>query len=215
MLKKHYNDIFTRISEEKRNKILKIATREFANKGLSNANINVIAEKSSVSVGSLYKYFNSKEDLFLTTISFGVDFLKSTLNNLLSSDEHILLKAEKIIRLIQSHSRENQDLIKLYNEITSDSMPQLVQSLSKELESISSHTYTLLLEQAQKDGLLRKDFDPNLFAFFIDNLFMMLQFSYSCEYYQQRFKIYAGDDIFEKDDYVVKQMLNFLEATLK
>jgi hypothetical protein len=43
----------------------------------------------------------------------------------------------------------------------------------------------------------------------------MLQFSYACEYYQERFRIYAGEDILERDEAVVQQFLRFIKAALK
>jgi len=51
-----------------------------------------------------------------------------------------------------------------------------------------------------------------MFAFFFDNLLMMLQFSYCCEYYRERFKIYCGEDAVFDDERVVTQMLKFVES---
>ena len=51
---------FMNIPREKREKILSVAVNEFAFNGLENANINTIAKKAEVSVGSLYKYFDTK-----------------------------------------------------------------------------------------------------------------------------------------------------------
>ena len=42
--------------------------------------------------------------------------------------------------------------------------------------------------------LFRRDMDPRLFAFFFDNLLMMLQFSYCCDYYRARLALYCGED---------------------
>ena len=69
-----------------------------------------------------------------------------------------------------------------------------------------------MIRQAQEEGLIRGDIDPRMFAYLLDNLFMNLQFSYACGYYQERFKIYAGDDILSRDDFVVEQMLKFIEG---
>ena len=44
---------------------------------------------------------------------------------------------------------------------------------------------------------------------------MMLQFSYACGYYRERFKIYAGEDIFKQDDFVVEQFMKFFRAALE
>lgn len=210
-----HKDTFNRISDEKRTRILEIATTEFANKGFDNANINDIAKIAGISVGSLYKYFDSKEDFFLTCIRFGQETLEAVLTDALESKDDILVKAERIVRLIQRHSRENADLIRLYNEITSESNSALVKKLSRDLEIISAQAYTALVQKAQDDGDIRSDVDPKLFAYFADSLFMMLQFSYSCEYYQERFKIYAGDDIFDRDEHVITQFLSFIKAAFK
>lgn len=215
MTQSFHKDTFDRIPEEKRSRLLEIATAEFANKGFDNANINDIAKIAGVSVGSLYKYFDSKENFFLTCIRFGQDTLESVLTDALESKDDILIKAEKIVRLIQNHSRQNSDLIRLYNEITSESNSTLVKKLSRDLEVISAKAYTALIQKAKEEGDIREDIDPKLYAFFTDSLFMMLQFSYTCEYYQERFKIYAGDDIFDRDDIVVAQFMNFLKAAFK
>ena len=59
MLEKHHNDAFDRIPAEKREKILKTGIDEFAQLGFEKANINVIAKKAGVSIGIMYKYFNT------------------------------------------------------------------------------------------------------------------------------------------------------------
>lgn len=207
-----HKDTFDRIPDEKRTRILEIATTEFANKGYDSANINEIAEKAGISVGALYKYFDSKENFFLTCVSFGIETLESVLKDVLGSSGDFLTKVENIARLIQRHSRSNKDLIRLYNEITSESNSELVNKLSRGLEEISAKTYSSLIAEAQRKGEIRGDADPGLYAYFTDSLFMMLQFSYSCEYYQERFRIYAGEDIFERDEAVIQQFLAFIKS---
>jgi len=209
---KFHKGTFDRIAEEKRARILEIATAEFANKGFDNANMNDIADKAGISVGSLYKYFDSKETFFLTCIRFGVDTLEEVLSDAMESSDDLLDKTEKIVRLIQHHSRHNRDLIRLYNEITSESNSALVKRISSDLEAISAKAYTSLIREAQQKGEIPGEIDPRLYAYFVDSLFMMLQFSYTCEYYQERFKIYAGDDVFERDEDVLEQLLRFLKS---
>ena len=56
-----------KISESKRDRILAIATTE-SRKGFKGANINEIARKANISIGSMYTYFETKENLYLTVI---------------------------------------------------------------------------------------------------------------------------------------------------
>lgn len=46
------------------NRILKAAKREFAQKGLGGARIDVVAEKAKSNKRMIYHYFGSKEQLF-------------------------------------------------------------------------------------------------------------------------------------------------------
>lgn len=205
---------FDHLPEEKQQLILSTATEEFAQRGYEKANINVIAEKADISVGSLYKYFTSKEDLFLKAVHEGTVFLARTLEPIIESEQSLLEKFRSIIQVIQRTSRSHQSLIKLYNEMTSVGNNDLAQRLSQETETISSDAYARLLEEGQARGEVRKDLDPRLGAFFVDNLFMALQFSYVNGYYIQRFKTYAGETILEQDEKVAREMIGFLQAAL-
>ena len=53
-----------------------------------------------------------------------------------------------------------------------------------------------------------------MFAFFFDNLMIMLHFSYACDYYKDRFRIYCGDDATEKDALIKEQLLKFIGGAL-
>lgn len=211
----YHKKTFENIAPEKRNKILEVAVSEFANHGFDNANINVIAQKSHVSVGSLYKYFDTKQDLFLTAVHYGVQILEGTLTNLADSDCDIIEKLDGVISAIQNSSREYGDLIKLYNEMTSENNIELVEAIARDMETVSANVYTKILEDAQNKGELKNSVDPKMFAYFLDNLFMNLQFSYACGYYNERFKIFAGEDITEKDEYVRKQMIAFVKGAFE
>ena len=93
----YYKPTFSNISEEKRRKILTVAVGEFANNGFNNANINTIAKKAEVSVGSLYKYFDTKTDLFLTSVNYGINNLEAVLESVINSAEDVMVKLEKRI----------------------------------------------------------------------------------------------------------------------
>jgi AcrR family transcriptional regulator len=205
---------FDHLPVEKQQLILSTATEEFAQCGYEKANINVIADKAGVSIGSLYRYFSSKEDLFLKTVHEGTLFLSSTLEPIISSDQPILEKLRSIIHVIQTTSREHQSLIKLYSEMTSVGNRALAQRLSNEIETISAEAYAKLLKDGQDRGEVRKDMDPRLGAFFLDNLFMSLQFSYVNGYYIQRFRTYAGEAIIEQDEKVAREMVSFIQSSL-
>ena len=71
---------------------------------------------------------------------------------------------------------------------------------------------TNLISNGQLSGEIRSDIDPRMAAFFLDNLFMSLQFSYSCDYYQERFRTYCGEDIEKRDDFVIDELCKLIKS---
>lgn len=206
---------FDNISSEKKNKILTVALNEFATKGYESANINTIAKRSGVSVGSLYKYFDSKSDLFLTTVYNGINALETVLAEISGSHDDVMLKLEKLVRTAVDYSRKQSDLIKLYYEITAENNAELVRTLSKKMESVAAEVYIDTIITGQKKGEIRKDIDPKMAAFLLDNMIMVIQFTYTCDYYSERFKTFAGDNVFDNDEVAIESFLKFVKAALE
>lgn len=213
MLEKRYKDAFERADDARKELILETGIEEFSSKGYENANINIIAKKCGISIGLMYKYFATKEDLFITCIQRGMKILDDILDDIMRSDDKILVKAEKVIRATCLHSKKNANYIRLYNEITAGKNKELVEILATEIEESTSKKYITSISQALENGDVRSDLDPRLFAFYLDNLLTSLQFSYTCDYYRKRFEIYTGIDVSKMDDeQVATQLLNFIES---
>ncbi len=212
--KKYHKDAFERIDEERKNKILEVGIKEFSSKGYENANINVIAKNAGISVGLMYKYFATKEDLFVTCLKHGMNILEKALYDIMISDDKLLIKAEKLIRTICYHSKKHSNYIKMYNEINSvKETDATTRAIAEEIESRRSSIYITSIGQALAKGDVRSDMEPRLFALFLDNLLTSLQFAYTCDYYKEKFRIYTGVDISESDDeQIIAQLLKFIES---
>lgn len=216
-IKKMYNnyhkEAFERIPDERRERILETATKEFSSKGYENANINIIAKNAGISIGLMYKYFSTKEDLFLTCISRGMSILEKTLDELMKSHDKLLVKAKKLILAACDLSKKDENYIKLYNELTAEKDSRRAIALAREIESRTSSIYITAIAQALAGGDVRQDLNPRLFAFFLANLLTTLQFSFTCEYYKERLKIYTGIDTDKLDEEeIVNQLLKFIES---
>lgn len=203
---------FENLSPEKRERILKIAREEFADNGFENTSIQQIARKSDISVGSVYKYFDNKEMMFTYIVQEGLSMLEEMLLQLAPKDEDILVKAEIIIRTLLKFSKEQPEFVKLYCSLTTSGNSEFLNQLSQRIEAVSASVYTQTIAIAQETGEVRKDVNPAFFAYLLDNVFMMLQFSTACPYYQERFFIYTGKQANESDDLIVEQTLLFLKA---
>lgn len=201
-----------KLSDEKLNEILETGISEFAENGPDKANISAIARKSGVSVGVLYKYYRNKDALFEACLRHCLAELEAVIHNVLQGDDKILTRAEKLIRALQRSAKKQPGYHVLYHEITMGSCRKYAPAFAREIESISAGAYASFLAEAQADGDVRRDMDPRLFAFFFDNLLMMLQFSYCCDYYKERFRIYCGEEALADDEKVVSELLKFFES---
>lgn len=213
MFEKKYKEAFERASDERKEKILEVGIKEFASKGYENANINVIAKNAGISIGLMYKYFSTKEDLFITCIQRGMSILDDAVDEILKSDDKLLVKAEKLIRTTCQLSQKDAYYVKLYNEITSERNSDKAKEFAKAIEETTSKKYVKCITDALAKGDVRQDMDPRLFAFFLDNLLTSLQFSFTCDYYRNRLEIYTGVNVNElSEDQIVKQLLKFIES---
>ena len=100
------------LKDEVRNNIIEEALKEFRQLGYKGASIRSIAKKSNTSVGNMYKYFPSKEDLYenlIGTVYYRlIDYIKQfdevELND---KAEHIFYELmEKVMEIFNENSTE-------------------------------------------------------------------------------------------------------------
>lgn len=199
-----------KLTEEKHAEILESGISEFAALGLERASMKSIAARAGISVGVLYKYYEDKNAFFLACLRHSLGEMEQFLSRMIAKEDKPLNNARAIVELLQYYAREHGDYIRMYHQITG--LAEFAEPLSREIEGFTSRLYSSYIAEAQKRGEVRKDVDPKAFAFFFDNLLMMLQFSYCCPYYRERFKLYCGEDIFENDAYAADQLLKFIES---
>ncbi|MFZ5569519.1 MAG: TetR/AcrR family transcriptional regulator [Thermodesulfobacteriota bacterium] len=213
-VKKHYTETFEKIAEDKRATILRVAAAEFAANGFRTANINVIARKAGISIGSMYKYFTSKENLFLTIIDHGYQVLADVLAEVDLNAGDIFDKIERLLRAAQQYSRKYPELNQIYVDIASEGLSHLSVMLSRKMESISAAFYRSMLSLSKQKGLVDAAADDFVTAFCLDNLILMLQYSYTTDYYRERMKIFAGEDALEDDERIIRGMMRFIRGAL-
>ncbi|MEX1307806.1 MAG: TetR/AcrR family transcriptional regulator [Eubacteriales bacterium] len=211
---KSCSGVFNRLDDEKKKMILSVSIKAFSENGFKSANINTIADNAGVSVGAMYKYFENKRALYLTCLEWSLMHLSSKISSVVDEEPDFLGIIEKIIRVIQEAKAESEPFNKLYYEMATESNAEFAMLIASQIEGVTSNLYAAYLEEAQKNNLIRQDIDPRFFAFFIDNLFIMLQFSYSCEYYKDRMQLYTYDDVFLDDARVREQAMRFIKGAL-
>lgn len=203
------------LTKEQTERILSIAAEEFADKGYAGTAVGSIAKKAGVSVGVIYKYYAGKEDLFNACVRKSLVSMEEVLDMTGNDGGSLMDMIENLIRRVQIFAKENPEYIRLYHQITVSGSPAGKTQSAELIESGTAKIYSEFIKRAVESGEIRADIDPPAFAFLIDDLLMMLHFSYACDYYKDRFRIYFGKDAAARDEMVREQMLKFIESALK
>jgi AcrR family transcriptional regulator len=211
------NESFKRLSPEKQDRILKAAIAEFAERGYELANTNRIAKRAKISVGSIFHYFTTKENLFLYIVQYGSAMIEEYAGKVVDDETlTVAQKIEALLRLAVKSSREEETLIRLYHETSSIGNQELVSKLPRSLEQFTSERYIKMLEEGQRKGEVKPELDARFAAFSMDNIFLSLQFAYACDYYRIRFQMYNHPEIDREtyDEQVISEAFQFLKGAL-
>lgn len=98
----------------RRASILEKAEKIFARKGFHNTSVAEIASASGFAIGSLYQFFQGKDDLYETMINQKLDQLHAELEAAVSVQDALIGKLEAFIRTQFSFVEENHDFWRLF-----------------------------------------------------------------------------------------------------
>jgi TetR/AcrR family transcriptional regulator len=210
-----WTSVFDRIPEDKRKRVLNCAKRAFAANGFASTNVNNIAKDAGISVGSLYKYFRTKQDIFLALIEEAHVFLEVTLDEIFAKEKSFFARVETILRAAVETASADPDLVRIYISCTTEELSPLAEKLSGRIESVSASRYRAMVEEAAASGEIRLPAEPGACAFFLDDIFLMVQFSYGSRYYLERLKLFAGEKALESPETLVAGLLRLIETTFR
>ena len=204
--------MYKKLDDEILNNILESGIDEFVDRVFSGANMRGIAQRAGVSVGVIYKYFSDKDSFFRACLDHSLQLLDNVLAEAVKEEDDFDSCIRNIVYALVRHSQQHSNYNAMYNEITAGGCRVYAAEFAKEIETRSAQVYSRLIARAQAQGRISKDADSGVLAFFFDNLLMMLQFSFSCEYYRERMKIFCGESA-DKED-IAEYMISFIENAL-
>ena len=150
-----------REKEHRREEILDAAQRVFFEKGLAASTMDDIAETAELSKGTLYLYYKSKEDLYLTVMMRGLDLLLDAFRKV---DAETLPPAKMLLRLSESYVRffnEHRDYFRMMHYLQS---PQFHKQISDDVKNscsvLNKRIWDLvngMIQRCMDGGILRND----------------------------------------------------------
>lgn len=140
--------------ETRREQIIEAAFKVFALRGLNRAKMSMIAEEAGLSAGQLYRFFESKEELFVTLIHRA---MKESVNGMKSIYELPGTPYEKLEIFTQSVFEEESSkyaFMLVQQAHTSDEIPDEVKQIIKQFSMKNYFEILLpLFEEGQKMGV--------------------------------------------------------------
>lgn len=168
-----------RETQLRRNIIIEAAEKFFLNQGYDNTSMDEIAHASEFSKGTLYNYFNSKEDLYLAIAKKAYEILIELTKNFTQNEEPGMRQIKQIGYAYYEFTKKYPKYATVFHDIAIkipdiESKPKKEQSqFEKEYLSMSyiyRDIFLSILEKAIKVGALRADKSPFLIAFVLSRL---------------------------------------------
>jgi TetR/AcrR family transcriptional regulator len=146
-----------------REKILKLATEEFARIGFEGARVDRIAERCQVSKNMLYYYFQSKEGLFVAALERMYEGLREQQRDLSVRASDPILAMEQLVHHTFAALENNPHAIRLLNEENKHRGKYIRKSKRmRDLYNPLVETISFILDRGCKDGVFRASLDPTV-----------------------------------------------------
>ncbi|MCR3923473.1 MAG: TetR/AcrR family transcriptional regulator [Firmicutes bacterium] len=205
---------FRNLSVAEQERVLEAALDEFADKEYEAASLNRIIQNAGISKGSMYHYFQNKEDLYMYILSTVMEekkqFLMHTLPTLVKPNhelglfETISLQLEISITFARANPRYHMINTHLQN------MPDsaLKHKIWGHFEEEFDRMVYAMVEKAIECGELREDMDKKFIMRVLR--FMLLKFTDFYPDYQELLKM--SDEVMQGE---MKLLMKFLKHGLR
>lgn len=145
----------TKNQTARKERILEAAGTYFGKVGYHLADLDEIAKNAGVGKGTLYRYFNCKEDLFIETVSFFADKMYSEIVSMIKKNG-IKKIVETIFEAHQRYYKRNRDIYNLVTNVVS-TMPQKLVLMFHRIHQEKMKSVCEKLEKEMSNGTFRSN----------------------------------------------------------
>jgi len=140
-------DLFYQLNNDKKMKIINVGISEFAKHGYINSSTNRIVKNSGISKGSLFKYFQSKEELYFYILDCITAELTASLGEKTESlPKDLFKRVIKYSELEFAWYNQNPDKCKLITKAFIKSDTEIYQKIESRYNLAGQDIYYKLLE---------------------------------------------------------------------
>ena len=148
---------------DKRDRILRAAVKVFARKGFYATRVSEIAKAAGVADGTIYLYFENKDDVLVSIFEFYLGKLIDVLRKEVEASTSVEEKLRRIVELQLGLLEGQRDLAEVVTVNLRQSSRLLKQyaapRFTQYLDVLAS-----VISEGQKSGVLRDDLNPRIIA---------------------------------------------------
>ena len=156
-----------RSEPSRREQLLAIAARLFAEKGFKNTTVRDIADAAGIRSGSLYHHFDSKESMVDEILSTFQEGLFAQYDEILASDDDARTKLERAVRVSFEAIEEHGPEVAIFQNDADHLVTFERFGYLADRNAQSRQVWVTLLEEGVRTGVLRSDLDVTLTYRFI------------------------------------------------
>ena len=179
-----------KIAADKRERLMREAALVFAERGFNQTDVAELAVRAGVAKGSIYNYFESKEELYLYVCRDGIERSRQAIYGDMNLDWDVYRQIEHIFRKGARFVRAFPEYLILYTNISSAGMDRFSNQMSLEVEKFTADHLKRMIGRDLQRGLVRSDLDINWTAFFINSLYIVFMTSLVSGHYKIRMREY-------------------------
>ncbi len=210
----YHTKTFEKLPSDRKKQILMLVTKEFARHGYERSSINSIARKVQISIGAMYSYFESKENLFLSVIANGVELLRMAIGEVDDGESSIYDTLRSLMKVTSKYSRIYSGYVSLYHSLSTHSLNEISRELTAEVERDFIAFYKQLLKRGIEMGEVRPSIDIDFAALYLDNIIVMHELAIANPYHKERLIQYVGAEKSASDEAIIDSMMDMVKRSL-
>lgn len=194
-----------KIPEDKKEKIIEVSLKEFAEKGYDKASTNTIVKESGISKGLLFYYFESKKNLYLYLVDYCLDFVMERFERSTEGLSNDFFKRIMEFGLMKIEIANQYPYI---YDVVFEAFINIPESVKTEMEKkyaeISQKTMPIVMSNIDY-SMFRADIDINKIIEYIFLAFEGVQKKYIMKYKGKK------EDIIDNMDEIMKEYELYIE----
>jgi AcrR family transcriptional regulator len=170
-----------------------------------------------VAKGSIYNYFDNKDDLFLYVCRDGLSRWREAVYGDIDTSWDVYRQVDHMFARGAAFARTQPKYIRLYLNVTSSGMENYADVLTPESEGHFVVYFKSLLQKGIDEGIVRPDLDIPLTAFLINSLYLMFLLSLVSRHFKIRIKEYLGmtGSLTDEADEVSQRVVDLIRTLLQ